>query len=653
MKKVLLFALSLGFTSWAIGQSVNGVHRVNTNPSGEQFADQEVSYIPTKNNTNLAARPVLKKTANSKSISTVQISSSANVYGYLVEQCSPLTTNEDIGLVSFTHRGNPAVSGGSSSGDIINSQSRDGGDTWTSNMLFPNASGYNNRYPGGVIYNPAGNTVADSAFIVAVGPSHDGVSSNVWQHMFLGSMQFNGSFINHDYLPTYGSLPRMGLQSTSDGKFHVMATNTTSTPYSLDTIRVYEGIWNANKKSVNWTVTKFQEGFVVGSDGDMAIYSAFNTAWSADGMIGYFWSVGRDVTTDLRSYEPIVWKTIDAGANWVKMPIFDFGTLTTITDYLQPMKTPGANYARPSFSGSNDGTVDVNGNLHIIAKVKAASSDNDDSLGYAFYFANSSMSNPIFDIFTTATGWDAVHLGDVATVSVDAANSGYGSGTNAIGWDLRLQAGRTTDGTKVFATWTDTDTSLGSAILDPSGYPQDLLPDVIVVGYDVISGKKTSPVNFTIGTNASGDCFFHYMSDIILSNNGTYTIPITELDLGTTPVDVVTIQYLKGITFEESDFTSGSGVGISNTTNNMVSVSQNRPNPFNGTSQIDINLAKSANVSIEIINITGQKVYTYNYGTLSTGTHTVNISSDNLTSGIYFYTVVAGNSSVTKKMIVE
>jgi len=652
MKKGLLFALSLGITSWAIGQSVNSVHKVNTNQSGEQFADKEVAYVPTKNNTNLAAKPIFKKSASSKSISIAQLSSSANVYGYLVEQCSPLTVNEDIGVIHFTHRGDPAVSGGTSSGDIISSQSRDGGDTWTSNMAFPNATGYNNRYPGGVLYNPTGNTVADSAFIVVFGPSHDGVSSNVWQHAFLGSMQLNNTIISHDYLPTYGALPRMGLQSTSDGKFHVMGTNYTATPYSLDTIKVYEGVWNVNKKNVDWTVTKFQENFVVDGDGDMGIYSAFNTAWSADGMTGYFWSVGRDVTNDLRSYQPIVWKTTDAGANWAKMPIFDFGSLTTITDYLQPMKTPSANYARPSFGGSNDGTVDANGNLHIIARVAAASSDHNDSLGYSFYFANASLSNPIFDIFTTATGWDAVHLGDVTTVAVDAANSGYGSGTDAIGWDLRLQAGRTADGTKVFATWTDTDTALGSAILDPSGFPQDLFPDIVAVGYDVVTGKQTQAVNFTKGTGPEGDCFFHYMSDIVLSDNGTYTIPVAELDLGTTPLDVVTIQYLKGISFVEADFTT-STIGVSEINKNNISVSQNRPNPFNGTSQIDVNLNKSANVSIEIINITGQKVYTENYGTLSTGTHTVTISSNNLTSGIYFYTVQAGNTSVTKKMIVE
>jgi len=654
MKKVLLFALGLGITSWTIGQNVNGVYKVNNSQSEKQFADKEVSYVPTKDNTNLAAKPIFTRNSNSKSISTVQISSSANVYGYLVEQCTPLTVNEDIGVVHFTHRGDPAVSGGNSSGDIISSQSRDGGDTWTSNMAFPNATGYNNRYPGGVLYNPTGNTIADSAFIVVVGPSHDGVSANVWQNMFLGSLQLNNTNNSQAYMPTYGAIPRIGLQSTSNGKFHVIATNTSSDPYVLDTIRLYDGTWNTNKKYVDWTVTKLQESFAINSAGDMVILSTFNTAWSDDGMTGYYWSMGRDATTDLRSHQPIVWKTTDAGANWTKLPIFDFGNISTITDHLRPMKTPGANYARPSFGYKNDGTVDANGNLHIIAKISAASSDNDDSLGYSFYYASLNPNvNPIFDVFMTSTGWDAIHLGDVTTLDVDDANSGYGSGTDAIGWDLRLQAGRTTDGTKIFATWTDTDTALGSTILDPNGLPLNIFPNIVAVGYDIVTGKQTQAVNFTAGTGPEGDCFFHYMSDIIISDDGsgTYTIPITELDLGTTPLVPVTIQYLKGISFVDADFLDN--VGVNKTTKNTVNVSQNRPNPFNGTSQIDINLDKSANVSIEIVNITGQKVYTYNYGTLNAGTHTVTISSNNLTSGIYFYTVQAGNATTTKKMIVE
>jgi len=108
---------------------------------------------------------------------------------------------------------------------------------------------------------------------------------------------------------------------------------------------------------------------------------------------------------------------------------------------------------------------------------------------------------------------------------------------------------------------------------------------------------------------------------------------------------------MNGITFTDADFISNPG--FKSSIDNKVSVSQNRPNPFNGNTQIDINLDKAANVSVEVINITGQTVYSMSLGRKASGTHTVNLNSDNLSSGIYFYTVTAGTSQVTKKMIVK
>jgi len=82
-------------------------------------------------------------------------------------------------------------------------------------------------------------------------------------------------------------------------------------------------------------------------------------------------------------------------------------------------------------------------------------------------------------------------------------------------------------------------------------------------------------------------------------------------------------------------------------------LSQNRPNPFNGNTQIEVKLIKASNLSVEVVSVTGQKVYAKNYGLKAQGTHIINLNSDNLSSGVYFYTVTAGNSQVTKKMIVR
>ena len=49
----------------------------------------------------------------------------------------------------------------------------------------------------------------------------------------------------------------------------------------------------------------------------------------------------------------------------------------------------------------------------------------------------------------------------------------------------------------------------------------------------------------------------------------------------------------------------------------------------------------------------GQNVFKVNAGVVQPGMNKITIDATELTPGIYFYTVKAGDSSVTKKMIVE
>ena len=83
------------------------------------------------------------------------------------------------------------------------------------------------------------------------------------------------------------------------------------------------------------------------------------------------------------------------------------------------------------------------------------------------------------------------------------------------------------------------------------------------------------------------------------------------------------------------------------------SVSQNFPNPFSGVSTVNVTLQEAAQLSLVVNNMTGQKVMELNKGFVPAQIHTFIIDASNLQSGIYFYTVTAGESQVTKKMIVK
>jgi hypothetical protein len=82
-------------------------------------------------------------------------------------------------------------------------------------------------------------------------------------------------------------------------------------------------------------------------------------------------------------------------------------------------------------------------------------------------------------------------------------------------------------------------------------------------------------------------------------------------------------------------------------------VSQNFPNPVSGVTSVNVELQEAANLSLVVTNLTGQKVIELNKGNVPAQSHAFTIDASNLQSGIYFYTVTAGASQVTRKMIVE
>ena len=89
-------------------------------------------------------------------------------------------------------------------------------------------------------------------------------------------------------------------------------------------------------------------------------------------------------------------------------------------------------------------------------------------------------------------------------------------------------------------------------------------------------------------------------------------------------------------------------------------LNQNYPNPFNPTTTITYSLPvkngvetsrQGVTVSLQIFNSLGQKVATLVNKEQAPGNYSVQFNADNLPSGIYFYTLRAGNFVSTKKMI--
>lgn len=78
---------------------------------------------------------------------------------------------------------------------------------------------------------------------------------------------------------------------------------------------------------------------------------------------------------------------------------------------------------------------------------------------------------------------------------------------------------------------------------------------------------------------------------------------------------------------------------------------QNYPNPFNPTTNINYSIPKSGNVTIKIYNTLGALVNTLVNEHHSAGNYNVNFDAGGLSSGIYYYTITAGEFTDTKKMV--
>lgn len=78
---------------------------------------------------------------------------------------------------------------------------------------------------------------------------------------------------------------------------------------------------------------------------------------------------------------------------------------------------------------------------------------------------------------------------------------------------------------------------------------------------------------------------------------------------------------------------------------------QNYPNPFNPQTTISYAIKDPGFVSLKVYNLIGQEVATLVSNTMEAGRYTVNFAGDNLPSGIYLYTLTAGEFTQTQKML--
>ncbi|HEX2867783.1 MAG TPA: T9SS type A sorting domain-containing protein [Ignavibacteriales bacterium] len=78
---------------------------------------------------------------------------------------------------------------------------------------------------------------------------------------------------------------------------------------------------------------------------------------------------------------------------------------------------------------------------------------------------------------------------------------------------------------------------------------------------------------------------------------------------------------------------------------------QNYPNPFNPSTVINYTITKAGMVTLKVYNILGREVATLQNGVQEAGVHSVQFNASDLPSGIYIYTLQAGQFTSSRKLM--
>ncbi len=165
-------------------------------------------------------------------------------------------------------------------------------------------------------------------------------------------------------------------------------------------------------------------------------------------------------------------------------------------------------------------------------------------------------------------------------------------------------------------------------------------------------------INYTWGYASVGNYIIAGMSTGMFwsSNNGTtWNDPVAGYIFGQYVFSMAqNLQYVFAGTGSVYRRPTSQFTGLNTLSSNVpkdFSLSQNYPNPFNPATNIRFGLPQSASVVLRVYNQLGESVSELVNQKLAAGEYEYNFDASALSSGVYYYKLIAGDYSETRKMI--
>ncbi len=320
----------------------------------------------------------------------------------------------------------------------------------------------------------------------------------------------------------------------------------------------------------------------------------------------------------------------DAGASWTGEMIAPDGVLNGVSGYHTPQFAPLIeNFGQVDMAVTNDGVKHALANGYGLT----FNATGDTAIGNSF---------PVLYWNSTTDTWVSISDEEIDTVAAIADLYP----TNSIG-QAYPSISVSENGQVLYAMWTGPQFS-APGVLDTLNalYWRDLYHAFSTDGGTTWTYGGVFPGMQTDNSEAFGHAAQH-LEFVEPNIYRAHIVYLADLTTGVGPFDgVLTNNPIMYTTYDiiVTDVNEGSLV-------NTFELEQNYPNPFNPSTQISYTLAERTNVTLKVYDVLGKEIATLINTSQDAGKHNVTFDASNLASGLYIYTINAGNFTSSKKMM--